>query len=171
MSGKFTKTNALRVLEEAEIKYSPHFYLSEAALDGVRVAELINVNPRRVFKTLVTQGKSLAVYVFIIPVDSDLDLKRAASLAGEKSLSMIPANQLLSVTGYVRGGCSPVGMKKRYPTFIDASALESSTMVVSAGRIGMQMELSPEALRDITDAHFESLTTRDAAFLARAKTD
>jgi Cys-tRNA(Pro)/Cys-tRNA(Cys) deacylase len=153
-------------LEEAGIPYRLHFYMSEGLLDGPRVAELIDVSPNRVFKTLVTQGRTMLNYVFVLPVNQELDLKLAAALTGEKYIEMLPANRLLATTGYVRGGCSPIGMKKKFTTFFDAAAAERKTICVSAGRLGMQMELEAEALRTLTDGRYEFITTEAARLLA-----
>ena len=141
------KTNVMRLLEQKKIKYTAHEYPhSDAPVDGVTVAKLTGQDPSRVFKTLVLRGSSKAIYVFVIPVAEELDLKKAAKAAGEKSVAMIHVSEITSLTGYVRGGCSPVGMKKQFKTFFHESCLEYETMIVSAGKIGYQIELAPQEL-------------------------
>ena len=145
---KETKTNAMRMLERAKIAYHAHEYPHEegVAVDGLTVARLTGQNPEQVFKTLVTQGADRNYYVFVIPVAAELDLKKAARAAGVKSVAMLHVADLLKVTGYVRGGCSPVGMKKQYTTIFDASCLSQETILVSGGRIGTQIEAAPADL-------------------------
>ena len=153
MAAKQTKTNAMRKLETEKVAYTFHEYNHEdGAIDGVSVANKLGQDPARVFKTLVTQGASKNFYVFVIPVAAELDLKKAAKAVGEKSVD------LLKTTGYIRGGCSPVGMKKQFVTVIDASAQDKPTVMVSAGRIGAQVELAPADLARVTKARFESIT-------------
>jgi Cys-tRNA(Pro)/Cys-tRNA(Cys) deacylase len=151
---QISKTNALRMLDAKGISYEVHLYDNEdGAIHGTAVAEKIGKAPETVFKTLVSHsGPNL--YVFVIPVAEELDLKKAAKAAGEKKIEMLPLKDLLKWTGYIRGGCSPVGMKKQYPTFIEHSAVILDTMAVSAGKIGMQMELTPEDLAGMTGAVF-----------------
>ncbi|QSF42795.1 Cys-tRNA(Pro) deacylase [Paenibacillus tianjinensis] len=151
---QISKTNALRMLDAKGISYEIHLYDNEdGAVHGTAVAEKIGKAPETVFKTLVSHsGPNL--YVFVIPVAEELDLKKAAKAAGEKKVEMLPLKDLLKWTGYVRGGCSPVGMKKLYPTFIEHSAEILDTMAVSAGKIGMQMELAPQELAGMTGAVF-----------------
>ena len=156
------KTNVMRVLEQKKISYRPHEYPHGAeAVDGVTVAGLIGAAPEQVFKTLVTRGASKSVYVFVIPVTAELDLKKAARAVGEKSIAMIHVNEITALTGYVRGGCSPVGMKKQYTTVYHESALAKETMIVSAGRIGSQVELAPDALAALTRGKFADIITED----------
>ncbi len=150
------KTNAMRLLEKGKIPYTVHTYEAAQAVDGVTVAGKIGRPPEQVFKTLVTKGKN-GCYVFVIPAAAELDLKKAARAVGEKAVEMLPVKELLKTTGYIRGGCSPLGMKKAYPTVIDSHAREWETIVVSAGRIGWQMELSPERLREASGASFGDL--------------
>lgn len=155
---KSEKTNVMRLLDKAKIKYEPHEYPhGSEAVDGLTVAKLCGFDPECVFKTLVARGTSKNVYVFVIPVSSELDLKKAAKAAGEKSVEMVKVSEINALTGYIRGGCSPVGMKKRYPTFINESAKAKSTVYVSAGKIGSQVELEPLALAEICDAQFSEL--------------
>ena len=152
------KTNAQRILEREKIQYNAYSYdASDGLVDGVSVAVKIDKEVASVFKTLVTKGASGTVLVFIIPVAMELDLKLAAKAAGEKSLAMIAVKDITPLTGYVKGGCSPVGMKKLYPTYIDVSAKGLSQMVVSAGAIGYQIELSPEDLASVTKAKFAQI--------------
>jgi len=152
------KTNVMRILEKEMIAHKVHFYDPDKGIDGVSVAAQLGEDPQSVFKTLVTQGKSRAFYVFVIPVGATLNLKRAASACGEKAVEMIPQKILLPTTGYIHGGCSPVGMKKSFPTFIDETAELFDSICVSAGRIGAQVELSPQDLARITGAAFAELT-------------
>ena len=144
--GKQDKTNCMRVLESKKISYTPHLYEADPTLTGEDIARLLGEEPSQVFKTLVTVGKPQRYYVFVIPVNKELNLKKAAAAAGEKSVAMIPQRDLLPLTGYVHGGCSPIGMKKRFPSFIDGSASSLSRIFVSAGRVGCQVEVDPADL-------------------------
>ena len=146
-----SKTNVMRTLEQKKIPYTAHSYPhGDEAVDGVTVARLTGQDPARVFKTLVTRSASKKLYVFVIPAAKELDLKKAAKAAGEKSVAMLHVSEINALTGYVRGGCSPVGMKKLYPTLLDRSAADKETILVSAGKIGAQAELAPDALIRIT---------------------
>ena len=144
--GKQDKTNCMRVLESKKIPYTPHLYEADPTLTGGDIAALLGEEPSQVFKTLVTVGKPQKYYVFVVPVNEELNLKKAAAAAGEKSVCMIPQRDLLPLTGYVHGGCSPIGMKKRFPSFIHGSASGLSRIFVSAGRVGCQVELDPADL-------------------------
>ncbi|MBS4209354.1 Cys-tRNA(Pro) deacylase [Bacillus sp. FJAT-50079] len=156
---KKDKTNAMRILDRAKIDYLMITYqLEDGKVDGVSVADKIGKEAQQVFKTLISKGASGAFYVYVIPVAAELELKKAAKVAGEKKIEMIPVKDITKVTGYVRGGCSPVGMKKLFPTFIDASAEALETIIVSAGKIGVQMELTVENLAAITKAKIAQLT-------------
>lgn len=147
------KTNAMRILDSKKISYQLMTYdNNDGKIDGVSVALKINKDPRIVYKTLVAQGSSKDLYVFIIPVEAELDLKKAAKAAGEKKVEMIPVKDIQKWTGYIRGGCSPVGMKKHYSTFLDQSAKEFVSIVVSGGKIGSQVELSVLDLQAVTEA-------------------
>ena len=147
MAQKQTKTNAMRMLEKEKVAYTFHEYDHEdGAIDGVSVAGKLGQDPARVFKTLVTQGASKNFYVFVIPVAAELDLKKAARAVGEKNVAMLHVADLLKTTGYIRGGCSPVGMKKQFVTVLDESILAQPTVMVSGGRIGTQVELAPADL-------------------------
>ncbi len=143
---KEEKTNVMRVLDGKKISYKSHTYEPDAAMSGEEIAGILGEDPGRVFKTLVTQGKSGAYYVFVVPVREELDLKKAAKVSGEKSVSMIKQKELLPLTGYVHGGCSPIGMKKQFPTFIHETATQSDRIFVSAGKVGYQIELKPQEL-------------------------
>lgn len=147
-----TKTNVMRVLDKASVVYQVYSYESHGeAVDGVRVANMIAQPAEKVYKTLVTQGASRGYFVFVIPVQSELNLKKAAKAVGEKSVQMIPVKDIQAVTGYVRGGCSPIGMKKRYPITLDVRAELLDTLIVSAGKIGLQVELSVADLQAMTN--------------------
>ncbi|MEG1972309.1 MAG: Cys-tRNA(Pro) deacylase [Oscillospiraceae bacterium] len=153
------KTNAERILEKEKIAYTPHTYDStDGLIDGMAVAQKIGASPDRVFKTLVTVGASHEVSVFVLPVSKELDLKKAAKEAGEKSLAMLPVKDIMKVTGYIRGGCSPIGMKKNYKTYFDASALNFETIILSAGAIGYQIEAAACDIAKVTGGVFASLT-------------
>ncbi|ASW42729.1 Cys-tRNA(Pro) deacylase [Clostridium isatidis] len=143
------KTNVMRILDQKKIKYNSYSYVDTDAISGLDVAKALNQDPRRVFKTLVTVGKSKKNYVFVIPVEKELDLKKAAKSVGEKSIEMIKAKELLPLTGYIHGGCSPIGMKKFFTTIIDISAQDFDTFIFSAGKIGYQVELSLEDLSKV----------------------
>ena len=152
------KTNAVRIVETHGIDCELRSYPCKGPLDAVTVAGILGEEADRVFKTLVTQGKSGAYYVFVLPGPGELDLKKAAASVGEKSVAMIPVKDITRVTGYVRGGCSPVGMKKAYVTRIDASAQAFDAIFVSAGRLGQQLRVAPGDLARLTQAEFTSLT-------------
>lgn len=138
---KQDKTNCMRLLDSKKIPYTAHTYEADPTLSGAQIAGILGEDPSQVFKTLVTVGKPQKYYVFIIPVNAELNLKKAAAAAGEKSVSMIPQKELLPLTGYVHGGCSPIGMKKRFPAFIHETAAALDRIFVSAGRVGCQAEL------------------------------
>ncbi len=145
------KTNVMRVLEQKKIKYVPHEYAHGAeAVDGVTVAKLTGLDPKKVFKTLVARGASKTVYVFVLPVENELELKKAAKAVGEKSIEMVHVSEINALTGYVRGGCSPVGMRRQYKTVFHESAQTLDSIIVSAGKIGYQIELSPQELINLT---------------------
>ena len=157
---KDEKTNVMRILDQKEIPYTHHTYPHEEgeAVDGVTVAGIIGRDPECVFKTLVARGASGALYVFDIPVADSLDLKKAAKAVGEKSVAMLHQKELLPLTGYVHGGCSPIGMKKQYPTVFHETAEILDTITVSAGKIGCQVELSPTDLIGLVGAETADLT-------------
>lgn len=143
---KEEKTNVMRVLDGKKIPYTSHSYEPDATLTGEEIAGILGEDSDKVFKTLVTQGKSHSYYVFVVPVKEELDLKKAAKAAGEKDVSMIKQKELLPLTGYVHGGCSPIGMKKQFKTFIHETAPNYEKIFVSAGKVGMQIELLPDDL-------------------------
>ncbi len=156
------KTNVMRTLEQKKIKYTAHEYEhGQEAVDGVTVAEILGQDPDRVFKTLVAQGASKKIYVFVIPVAMKLELKVAAKAVGEKSIAMVHVNDINALTGYVRGGCSPVGMKKRYETVYHSSIIEGETVMVSAGKIGYQVELAPDDLIKITSGKIADIASKE----------
>jgi Cys-tRNA(Pro)/Cys-tRNA(Cys) deacylase len=141
------KTVAMRLLDQAKITYQVHTLPTEEVRNAQQVAELLGVKPEKVFKTLVTTGKTGRHFVFMLPATAELDLKKAAKAAGEKSVEMLPAKELLGLTGYVHGGCSPVGMKKRFRTFIDQSVAQQDTILFSAGKLSMQLEMPLSSLQ------------------------
>lgn len=143
---KREKTNVLRLLDRMRIPYEAHTYPCETFTDGLEVAQQLGLDPSLVCKTLVTVGKSGGHYVFVLPVNQELDRKKAASLVGEKSLELLPVKDLLAVTGYVRGGCTALGMKKQFPTVVEQSLREQPVIYVSGGRRGLQLSLSPQDL-------------------------
>ena len=157
---KEEKTNVMRVLEQKKIPYTPHAYPHEegVAVDGVTVAESLGQDPEQVFKTLVARGASKNIYVFVIPVAENLDLKKAAKAVHEKSIEMVAVKEINGLTGYIRGGCSPVGMKKQYPTVFHETAEIVDSLMVSAGKIGLQVEVEPAALMDLVGASTADLT-------------
>ena len=152
-----TKTNALRMLDSAGIRYTIHEYRTDGPLDAVSVAGYLHEDPDRVFKTLVTAAPSGNHYVFCSPGNCEMDLKKCAKAVKEKSIAMIPQKELLPLTGYIHGGCSPVGMKKPFVTVIHETAMLYETICVSAGKIGMQAELDPEELRKLIGAEYADL--------------
>lgn len=158
MKQETNKTNVMRILEQKRIKYKGYTYECTEALSGTEVAKALNENPDHVFKTLVTVGKSNVHYVFMIPVAKELNLKKAAAAAGEKNIEMIKSKDLLPLTGYVHGGCSPIGMKKQFKTVIDESAENFETIIFSGGKIGYQVELSLQDLKSVVDFDLKSLT-------------
>ena len=156
---KVQKTNAMRLLDAAGIDYSMAGYdYDESDLSGVHAAHELGVSEDVVFKTLVTRGDGNAIFVFVIPVAESLDLKKAARASGNKSIEMIHVKEILDITGYIRGGCSPIGMKKAYPTFIDETAILSEKIYFSAGKRGVQIVLEPEVLAEVSNAEFADLT-------------
>ncbi len=155
---KIEKTNVMRLLEQRKVPYIPHYY-DPVCTDGERIAALLGEDPDRTFKTLVTTDGKKHYFVFVIPVNKALHLKKAAKAAGVKAIAMIPQKELLPLTGYIHGGCSPIGMKKKFPTFIDASCQNGEKMLCSAGRVGTQIETEVAALLQFTEAQVADLTT------------
>lgn len=151
------KTNVMRILEKYKIKYKSYDYSNTDAISGVDVAKALSQNEKQVFKTLVTVGKSKKYYVFVIPVAEELNLKKAASAVNEKSIEMIKSKELLPLTGYIHGGCSPIGMKKPFKTVIDISAKNFETIIFSAGKIGYQIEVNVEELKKVINYTLEDL--------------
>ncbi|SEA06777.1 Cys-tRNA(Pro)/Cys-tRNA(Cys) deacylase [Pseudobutyrivibrio sp. ACV-2] len=153
------KTNVMRVLDSKKITYTSHSYEADPTLTGEEIAGILGEDADKVFKTLVTQGKSGSYYVFVVPVKAELDLKKAAKAAGEKSIAMIKQKDLLGLTGYVHGGCSPVGMKKQFPTFIHETAESYDKIFVSAGKVGHQIELAPKDLMAVVGCKSADIIT------------
>lgn len=151
---KEAKTNAMRILDRNKIAYKEHLYESDGFADGVTIAKKLNQPTERVFKTLVAVGKSRSYYVFVVPVAEELNLKAAAAAVGEKSVEMIHVKDINSVTGYIRGGCSPIGMKKQFKTVINDSARNFDNIIFSGGRRGAQIEMNPNELADLIGAAF-----------------
>ena len=158
MSKHEEKTNVMRVLESKKVEYTSHCYVDTPTTNGVEVAKFLGQNPADVFKTLVTTSKSGTNYVFVIPVEEELDIKKAAKAAEEKSVEMLKSKELLPLTGYVHGGCSPIGMKKAFKTFIDKSAENRDVIIFSAGKIGYQVEIRLSELSKVLEFSLEELT-------------
>lgn len=154
MGKKDDKTNVMRVLEQKKIKYNQYSYEPDATLTGEQIASLMNEDANKVFKTLVTTNGKNVYYVFMIPVICELDLKKAAKAVGEKSIEMIKAKDLLGLTGYVHGGCSPIGMKKQFKTTIHETAQSFDTIIYSGGKVGFQVETSPKELESIVKLQY-----------------
>ena len=154
---KEEKTNVMRVLDQKKVEYTSHSYTPDATMSGAEIATLLGEPTDKVFKTLVTQGKSGGYFVFVVPVEAELDLKKAAKAVGEKAVAMIKQKELLPLTGYVHGGCSPIGMKKPFPTFIHETARDHEKMFVSAGKVGFQIELAPEILAKTVGCGFADI--------------
>ncbi len=152
------KTNVMRILDKKKVPYQSHCYANTAAISGVEVAKVLGQDPAQVFKTLVTVSASNSYFVFVIPVAAELDLKKAAKSVGEKSVKMLPQKELLPLTGYVHGGCSPIGMKKAFRTVIDSSAQAQETIIFSAGKIGYQVEVSLADLEKVLRFSLSEIT-------------
>lgn len=162
MAKKIAKTNAARILDKEKIPYDILQYEpGDGLVDGISVASKIGYSDAVVHKTLVAVSSSKQHYVFVIPVSAELDLKKAAKAAGEKKIDMVPVKDILTLTGYIRGGCSPIGMKKPFPTFLSEKARELDKIIVSAGKIGMQLKLPPKELLKVTNGQFADLTVGD----------
>ena len=146
---KNEKTNVMRILDQKKVQYESYCYADTDAISGIEVAHVLNQNPDQVFKTLVTVGHSKSNYVFVIPVNKELNLKKAAKSVGEKSIEMIKSKDLLGLTGYIHGGCSPIGMKKPFKTVVDEAAKNFDTIIFSAGKIGYQVQVSLEDLAKV----------------------
>ena len=151
---KEIKTNAMRILDRMKIPYTHYTYECDEFIDGMQIVEKLNLKPEQVYKTLVTTGKTGNHYVFVIPIEAEIDFKKAAKVVGEKSLEMLHLKDLTKVTGYVRGGCTAIGMKKQFPTVIQEDAKELEYMHVSGGKLGMQIRLAPKDLQKVAKAEF-----------------
>lgn len=151
------KTNVMRILEQKKVDYNSYCYVDSDAISGTEIAAVLNEDPNRVFKTLVTVGATKTNYVFVIPVEKELDLKKAAKCVGEKSISMVKSKELLGLTGYIHGGCSPIGMKKFFTTTFHTTAADFDKIFFSAGKIGYQVELSLEDLKKVINFKLEDL--------------
>lgn len=158
LKNKEEKTNAIRLLEQKKLNFKVHDYSQSDVISGLDVANYLKENPDRVFKTLVTIGKSGSHYVFLVPVNKELNLKKAAQSVSEKNISMIKSKELLPLTGYIHGGCSPIGMKKFFTTIIDASAKDFDEIIFSAGKIGFQIEMNLTDLEKIIKFKFDEIT-------------
>ena len=158
---KIEKTNAMRILEASGAKYELHMYADTDAVSGLEIVAALDENPDSVFKTLVTVGKSGEHYVFVVPVSGELDLKKAASAVGEKYVEMVKSKELLPLTGYIHGGCSPIGMKKLFPTVVDETAQLYDTIIFSAGKIGYQVEIPADTLAQIIPLKFADITSQE----------
>lgn len=154
---KDTKTNAMRILDKNKIKYEVVAYECEEFIDGVHIADKLQQPYEISFKTLVTAGKSGNYYVFVLPVDREVDFKKAAKCAGEKSVEMVHVKDIQTVTGYIRGGCTPIGMKKLYKTFVHESARNYDTIIISGGQLGLQIHLNPEDLIRVVDGRYADI--------------
>lgn len=163
------KTNAMRYLEKNKIPHREILYESDGFMDGVSIAEKLGQPLEKTFKTLVTVGRSKTYYVFVAPVAKELDLKKAAAAAGEKSVEMIHVKDITAITGYVRGGCSPLGMKKQFKTVVHESALEHDTILFSGGRLGAQIEMDPKYLTQLIGADFKNIIVDTEARMERAQ--
>lgn len=157
MAKKEVKTNAMRILERSSIAYDMTTYECEEFIDGIHAADILGIPHEMVYKTLMTVGKSRNYYVMVIPIEAEIDFKKAAKVVGEKSLEMLPLKDLTAVTGYVRGGCTSIGMKKAYPTVIQENARDLEKMAVSGGRIGLQLTLLPGDLQAVTKGQFADI--------------
>ncbi len=158
MKKKEEKTNAVRLLAQKKLDFTTHDYTDSGAVSGMEVAQALGQDPQRMFKTLVTQGHSGGYYVFLVPVCAELNLKKAAAAVGEKSIAMIKSKELLPLAGYIHGGCSPVGMKKLFPTVIDRSAEQFGSILFSGGRIGLQIETGLQELAQVVPFRLEEIT-------------
>ena len=157
---KIEKTNVMRILDQKKIPYEAHTYDTTEAISGMEVATVLGQNPKQVFKTLVTIGASKRNYVFVVPVYAELNLKKAAKAVGEKSIEMIKSKELLPLTGYIHGGCSPIGMKKLFTTTVDVSAKDCETIIFSGGKIGYQVEVTPEDLGKVIPYTLQDICDR-----------
>ena len=155
---KVEKTNVMRILDQKKINYNTYSYIDTDAISGMEVADVLGQNPNQVFKTLVTVSGKNINYVFVVPVNKELDLKKAAKVVGEKSIEMIKSKELLPLTGYIHGGCSPIGMKKMFKTVIDESCKNFETIIFSGGKIGYQVELKLEDIEKVIRVEYNDIT-------------
>lgn len=160
MGKKEIKTNAMRILDKHKMAYQVNTYECEEFIDGIHIANQLGQPLEQSFKTLVTVGKSGGYYVYVIPVDRELDLKKAAKAVGEKSVEMLPVKEINHVTGYIRGGCTPIGMKKLYPTVLHSSAVDYPYIIISGGKLGLQIQLAPMDLVRAVKAKVEDIVLR-----------
>ena len=158
MKIKDEKTNVMRILDQKKVKYNSYNYLKTGAISGMEVAKALDENPNLTFKTLVTVGKTNNHYVFLVPVNKELDLKKAAKAVNEKNIEMVKSKELLSLTGYIHGGCSPVGMKKSFKTVIDSSAKDYDRLIFSGGKIGYQVETTLDELKKVINFDLKDIT-------------
>lgn len=158
---KDIKTNAMRILDKNKVSYQVHTYTCDEFVDGLTVARLNGQNPDQSYKTLVTEGKSKNYYVFVIPIAEELDLKKAAKSVGEKSVEMIHVKDINKITGYIRGGCTPLGMKKQFDTVVDSTAEKWEQIIISGGRIGSQIILAPDDLVKTTSGKYDDIIRKD----------
>lgn len=154
---KEVKTNAMRMLDKKKISYQVNTYQCDEFIDGVHIADKLNQPYHKSFKTLVAVGKSKAHYVFVIPVDKEIDFKKAAKVVGEKSIELVPVKDIQGLTGYIRGGCTPIGMKKLFPTIVQESARGQEEIIISGGKLGLQLILSPEDLIEAVKGVYEDV--------------
>ena len=157
MAKKESKTNAMRILETLQIPFESYTYECDEFVDGIQIADMLGLPHDKVFKTLVTQGASKNYFVFVIPIAEELDMKKAARSVGEKNVAMLPVKDINQVTGYIRGGCTAIGMKKQYVARVAEEAILQEKIIVSGGRLGMQIELAPDALLQATGAEYADL--------------
>lgn len=157
---KETKTNAMRILETKKIPYTTYTYECDGFIDAIQIADMLSLPYEKVYKTLVTQGNSKNYYVFVIPIAEELDMKKAAKSVGEKSVAMLHVKEINAVTGYIRGGCTAIGMKKQYVTRVEQSAQSLDQIIVSGGKLGMQIELSPQDLAVAANAEFADIIVK-----------
>ena len=158
---KEIKTNAMRILETKKIPYATHTYECEEFIDGIQIADMLGLPHEKVYKTLVTQGNSKNYYVFVIPIAEELDMKKAAKSVGEKSVAMLHVKDINAVTGYIRGGCTAIGMKKQYITRIEEAAKNLEHIIVSGGKLGTQLELTPDDLLKASNAEYADITVKN----------
>ena len=157
---KEIKTNAMRILETKKIPFTTHTYECEEFIDGIQIADMLGLPHEKVYKTLVTQGSSKNYYVFVIPIAEELDMKKAAKYVGEKSVAMLHVKDINAVTGYIRGGCTAIGMKKQYVTRIEEAAKNLEHIIVSGGKLGTQLELTPDDFIKASNAEYADITVK-----------